>query len=63
MNTFCPFIKDNCKPDCVFRIHTTTADPMTQTTCRLVSAAAGLEYLSDVLPASETNPRNPQVKS
>lgn len=40
MNTFCPFLKDQCRPDCVFRIREISADSETLTVCRLVSTAA-----------------------
>lgn len=40
MNTFCPFLKDECRSECVFRIREISADSETLTVCRLVSTAA-----------------------
>lgn len=40
MNTFCPFLKDMCRSECVFRIREISADSETLTVCRLVSTAA-----------------------
>lgn len=40
MNTFCPFLKDMCRADCVFRIREISADSETLTVCRLVSTVA-----------------------
>lgn len=49
MNTFCPFINGNCRDDCVFRIHETTADEETITVCRLVSSCGTNSALCDLL--------------
>ena len=60
MGNFCPFIKDNCRSDCVFR----TLSNSTITACRLDSAAVNLEYIGEIYatksdeeedPASENN--------
>lgn len=47
MGNFCPFIKDYCRSDCVFR----TSSNSTTTTCRIDSAAVNLEYIGNIYAA------------
>lgn len=49
MNTFCPFLKDECRSECVFRIRQTVVDSETITVCRLVSAATINSELCDII--------------
>lgn len=49
MNTFCPFLKDVCRTDCVFRVRETSADEETMTVCRLVSSVAINTDLCDII--------------
>lgn len=49
MNTFCPFLKDACRTDCVFRVREISADEETTTVCRLVSSAAVNSDLCDII--------------
>ncbi len=49
MNTFCPFLKDACRTDCVFRVREISADEETITVCRLVSSAAVNSELCDII--------------
>ena len=49
MNAFCPFLKGECRSDCVFRIREISADSETLTVCRLVSTAATNFTLCDIL--------------
>lgn len=57
MNTFCPFLKDVCRTDCVFRVRETSADEETITVCRLVSSAAINSDLCDII-IKEKNSEN-----
>lgn len=57
MNTFCPFLKDVCRTDCVFRVRETSADEETMTVCRLVSSAAVNSELCDII-IKEKNSEN-----
>lgn len=57
MNTFCPFLKDVCRTDCVFRVRETSADEETITVCRLVSSAAVNSELCDII-INEKNSEN-----
>ena len=49
MNSFCPFLKDACRTDCVFRVREISADEETITVCRLVSSAAVNSELCDII--------------
>ena len=49
MNTYCPFIDDECHARCVFRIPKVTVDAETVTTCRLVASAATNCDLCDIV--------------
>jgi hypothetical protein len=49
LNTFCPFLKDACRTDCVFRVRETSADEETITVCRLVSSVAINSDLCDII--------------
>lgn len=57
MNTFCPFLKDACRTDCVFRVCETSADEETITVCRLVSSAAVNSELCNII-IKEKNSEN-----
>lgn len=57
MNTFCPFLKDACRTDCVFRVREISADKETITVCRLVSSAAVNSELCDII-IKEKNSEN-----
>ena len=57
MNSFCPFLKDACRTDCVFRVRGISADEKTITVCRLVSSAAVNSELCDII-IKEKNSEN-----
>ncbi len=45
MGNFCPFIRENCRKDCVFRTITCETDNY----CRLNSAAVSVNYLANII--------------
>lgn len=45
MGEFCPFIRENCRKDCVFRTVTCETDNY----CRLNSAAVSVNYLAEII--------------
>ena len=47
MNTFCPFIKENCKSNCVFYIGK-THDENGENTCKLSLAATSIDEYCDI---------------
>lgn len=54
MNCFCPFIKADCKSECVFWIPETDADAFSKTHCRLAVASGQLVYIGETLAAKLT---------
>lgn len=68
MNAFCPFLKGECRSDCVFRIREISADSETLTVCRLVSTAAtNFDLCDKIIKEKEkgqtSSPKKRSVKS
>lgn len=48
MNGFCPFVKDKCRDDCVFKCRSvSTADGLSD--CRIAIAVASSDELHDII--------------
>lgn len=62
MNTFCPFIKDNCTSRCVFRSGK-AHDEAGETVCRLALAATSIDTYCDLkIREMQGNSPNPHHK-